>query len=620
REPGWILDIEPAFVDALRFQTLTVRARARRERGEAHAAAGDLAAALRLWRGAALVDVVDAGYLAAQANSLEEARLDAIEDLAEAELDTGRAAEALARLEPHVDANRLRERGWGLLMMALYRLGRQAAALRAFQQVRGILGEELGLEPSPELAEIERRILRHDPTLGNLRPHGPGDAGAATAPRAGACSPGARAPAPPPAPAPAPAPSASAASTPGNEFADYSVVVVEDHDFQRRTVVQLLRGLGVGNVTDAANGTEALRVVEAGPSPDVIICDIDMPSMDGVEFVGRIAERNLACALVIASGLETNVLRAVESIGESHGLHVLAALQKPLTARRLGEVLRQYARLNNERGEQLGELVADSDELQNALESGELRPLFEPRIDLTTGALSSAEAGGRWRSPDGSPVPASAFIPALGREALRVAFVERLVAESCELAAEAARAGLDANAPIRLALNLPLLPSDASFADRLTEMVQTCGQDPRRFLFQLDDIALARSPAPALSVLTRLRVKGFGLSMSYSGVGPSWTNQLERVPLSELKLGRRLASGASDDAKRLAVLESALASARDQGLSVVVDGCDSRADFETLLALGCSEAQGRFVGEPMSAGDLVAWSMSGDPLAAGAGS
>jgi DNA-binding SARP family transcriptional activator/EAL domain-containing protein (putative c-di-GMP-specific phosphodiesterase class I)/FixJ family two-component response regulator len=584
REPGWTLDVDLADVDALRFHELTTRARRRRERGEADAAAGDLAEAVGLWRGAALLDVVDAGYLAGHATRPNEARLDAVEDLAEAELAIGRPGDALTRLEAHVDANPLRERAWGLLMVALYRLGRQSAALRAFQQLRRILSQELGIEPAPELVRIEQQILRQDPALA-----GPQPASAPAIPTGGG---------------------SDAAAGPRGEFADYCVVVVEDHDFQRRTVVQLLGRLGVGTVTEAANGVDAWEMLQAGPVPDIVICDIDMPGMDGVEFVTRVAENNLACSVVIASGLESAVLRAVEAIGTGHGLDVLAALAKPLTARRLGEVLRQYTRLNRDRQHE-GKAVVDGAALRGALDGGDIRARFEPRIDLATGGFSSVEVVGRWPTTDGTPIPSSVLVPAVVREGLLLPYVELLVTASSVFLDEAAEAALDGSSLVRVALDVsPLLP-DASLADRLTTLVQESGGDPRRFVCQADEGALARAPQTSLAVLTRLRVKGFGLSMTHCGVGPSWTNQLGRVPLTELKLERPLVSGATSDPKRFQVVEAALASARDTGLAAVADGCDSQADLDMLLALGCSEAQGRWVAGPMEAADVLAWALAG---------
>jgi DNA-binding SARP family transcriptional activator/EAL domain-containing protein (putative c-di-GMP-specific phosphodiesterase class I)/FixJ family two-component response regulator len=583
REPGWVLDVDASAVDALRFQELAARARQRSARGEAAAAVADLTESIGMWRGAALLDIVDAGYLAGHATRLNEARLDAIEDLADAELATGRAADALTRLEAHVDANPLRERGWGLLMVSLYRLGRQSAALRAFQQLRGILDQELGLEPSPDLARIEQQILRHDPALAGPCPEPPGP----STHRNGVEQPGA------------------------GVFADYTVVVVEDHAFQRRTVVQLLRRLGVGTVKDAADGVEALRVLQEGPAPDVVICDIDMPGMDGVEFVTRVAECNLACSVVIASGLESNVLQAVEAIGEGHGLHILAALRKPLTARRLGEVLGQYTRLDRARAEHPAAAGLSTQDVRDAFQGGRLRAQFEPRIDLTTGVFSSAESGGRWRGPDGVPVPSSVVVPALASADLLHVVVERLVEECSALLEKLGHAGLDVDVPVRMALDVSPLLSDTSLADRLSQMVRDRGQGPQRFVCQLDDGALARAPATAFTELTRLRVKGFGLSMTYSGVGAPRTHQLGRVPLTELKLGRALVSSATSEPKRFEVLEAAVTSAREASLPVVADGCDSPEDFDMLLGLGCSEAQGPCVAAPMDASDIVAWALAG---------
>jgi DNA-binding SARP family transcriptional activator/EAL domain-containing protein (putative c-di-GMP-specific phosphodiesterase class I)/CheY-like chemotaxis protein len=583
REPGWVLDVDPAAVDALRFHELAVRARRRRERGDTAAAAAGLAEAMGLWRGAALVDIVEAGYLAAQATRLNEARLDALEDLADTELATGRVAEALARLEAHVEAQPLRERGWGLLMVALYRLGRQASALRAFQQARAILDDELGIEPSPGLTEIEQRILRHDPTLG--APPAP----AQVAPR-------------PPAPPP------TIAATAGGEFSDYSVVVVEDHDFQRRTVVQLLRNLGVGTVRDASGGAEALQLLEGG-APDVIICDIDMPGMDGIEFVTRVAESNLACAIVIASGLETQVLRAVEAIGEGHGLRVLAALEKPLTARRLGEVLRQYTRVNGGGVHEVDLNGISGERLRRALESGDLTGQFTARIDLATGALSSAEVDGHWRDRNGVAIPPVQFVPVLADEGLLLPYVDRLIEASCGLLDAAADMG---HTGLRVPFDVSLLSlAEVSLADRIVEMVQRRGQEPRRFVCGMHDIGLARARTSALSVLTRLRVKGFGLSMTHTGTGPSWPHALDRVPVSEVKLDRRVVHAATEDPKRFEMLESALAAARKMRLPVVADGCDSRAHFDAVVSLGCAEAQGRFIAEPMPAADLLGWSLAG---------
>jgi EAL domain-containing protein (putative c-di-GMP-specific phosphodiesterase class I) len=317
-----------------------------------------------------------------------------------------------------------------------------------------------------------------------------------------------------------------------------------------------------------------------------------MPGMDGVEFVSEVAQRKLACALVIASGLDANVLRAVEAIGESQGLQVLAALEKPLTARRLGEVLGQYTQLKDGDNRHDAGSVAVVD-LRDALESGDLTAQFEPRIDLTTGAFSSAEA---------------VFVPALARHHLLLPFIERLIAESCRLRHEAG------DLRIRVAIDVSALPlSDPPLADALTEMVTSRNCEPRDFVMEVDDVTLARASAPALSVLTRLRVKGFGLAMTNCGAGPSWLHQLGRAPLSELRLDRRLVSGVSDDSKRMAALESALESIHESGLPVVADGCDSREDFDALLALGCSEAQGRYVRELMPGDDLIAWALAGGP-------
>ncbi|MCA1844638.1 MAG: AAA family ATPase [Actinobacteria bacterium] len=169
--PGYVLTVDPDAVDALRFESLAARGREQAAGGDQEQAAATLWEAMGLWRGPALADVADAPLARAEAARLEEARLAALEDRVEADLGCGRHGQLVAELDALTRAHPLRERLWAQRMTALYRAGRQAEALRAYQEVRAILGEELGLEPGGTLQRLEGAILRHEPELDW---HGPG--------------------------------------------------------------------------------------------------------------------------------------------------------------------------------------------------------------------------------------------------------------------------------------------------------------------------------------------------------------------------------------------------------------------------------------------------------------
>ena len=165
RPGAYRLQVAEGQLDARRFEQLVEQGRAALAGNAPGQAATSLRAALELWRGQALADLANGRGLRVEAARLEELRLGAIEDRIEADLALGRHAEVIGELEALVAVHPLRERLQGQLMIALYRSGRQAEALEAYQAARRTLVEELGLEPGPELRELEGRILQHDPTL-----------------------------------------------------------------------------------------------------------------------------------------------------------------------------------------------------------------------------------------------------------------------------------------------------------------------------------------------------------------------------------------------------------------------------------------------------------------------
>ena len=165
RAPGYVLRVGPGEMDADRFEQAVDEGRRALMEGRPRRAAHRLLEGLALWRGPALADFALQSFAQSEIARLEESRVAALEDRIEADLALGRHAELIGEIESLVSAHPMRERLRGQLMLALYRSGRQAEALAAYRDARGLLVEELGLEPNQALQDLEKAILVQDPAL-----------------------------------------------------------------------------------------------------------------------------------------------------------------------------------------------------------------------------------------------------------------------------------------------------------------------------------------------------------------------------------------------------------------------------------------------------------------------
>lgn len=165
RANGYVLEVAPAEVDADRFELLVDEGRRTLAEGELERADATLRDALALWRGEPLADFAYASFAQSEIRRLEELRLGALEERIDADLGLGREKAITAELQGLVNQHPLRERLRGQLMLALYRSGRKAEALRVYDEARRALAEELGLEPSESLQQRHRAVLTDDPEL-----------------------------------------------------------------------------------------------------------------------------------------------------------------------------------------------------------------------------------------------------------------------------------------------------------------------------------------------------------------------------------------------------------------------------------------------------------------------
>jgi DNA-binding SARP family transcriptional activator len=162
RSPGYALRIFPEELDVSRFEQLVTDGREALTAGTADQAARTLRQALSLWQGPALADFSYEPFAQAEIVRLEEPRLTCVEERVEADLALGLASVLVAELQQQVSEYPVWERLRGQLMLALYRAGRQTEALEVYREFRSVLRDELGLDPSPQLRELETAILHHD--------------------------------------------------------------------------------------------------------------------------------------------------------------------------------------------------------------------------------------------------------------------------------------------------------------------------------------------------------------------------------------------------------------------------------------------------------------------------
>ncbi|MGV8940794.1 MAG: EAL domain-containing response regulator [Lysobacter sp.] len=380
-----------------------------------------------------------------------------------------------------------------------------------------------------------------------------------------------------------------------------SVMVVEDHGFQRRMALRLLAGLGVTDVTEAAEGRAALALLAARAlPPDVVMVDLDMPGMDGIEFIGHVAQRGLARSVLVVSALDTVLLNTVQSMARAYGLRVLGSVEKPLTAEKLANALSGYD--TQVYDEDIDEpITVSATEIREALAHGQIGPWFQPQVELVNGKPVGVEALARWRRPDGRVVRPQNFIGLLEREGLADSFTDLMLEQACQWKRRWDQAGLH----LTLSVNVsPTTLADATAADRYQRIVIAQGVDPGEVVLELTENSVLADVARALEVLARLRLKGFGLSIDDFGTGYSSLAQLSQIPFTELKIDQGFVAGAHEQPRKRAVVEASLDLARKLGLKVVAEGVSSVEDWRMLAQLGCAIAQGYLIAPPVPPEDL----------------
>jgi len=386
---------------------------------------------------------------------------------------------------------------------------------------------------------------------------------------------------------------------------DLTMLVVEDHDFQRRTVAIMLRSLGAKQVLEASDGHQALALINnAAPATvDLVMCDLDMPGMDGMEFIRHLGQANSEASVVIISAKEPALLASVERMTQAYNVRLIGVIEKPITLDLLREMIARHKPFIP-KPKRPASSTPDFElkEILRGVQQKEFEPFFQPKVSFATGRITGAEALARWRHPERGLITPYAFIALLEKSEN----INELTFLMLEKAAQACRGWRANGNDWTISVNLSLASlTDTAIADRVTAIVRSAGLDPRHMMLEITESAAMSDIAPALENLARLRMHGFGLSIDDYGTGYASMQQLTRIPFTELKIDQGFVTGCVSNQSTRAIIQSSVEMARRLGIKSVAEGVETQADWDTLKAAGCDIAQGYFIAKPMDANSFL---------------
>ncbi len=383
-------------------------------------------------------------------------------------------------------------------------------------------------------------------------------------------------------------------------------LVAEDHDFQRSMVARVLKGLGARDVHEAADGYAALRILNELPHPvDIIISDLDMPGMDGLEFIRRLGDSEQHPSVILASAVDRKLLSSVATMTEAYGIELLGIIEKPISPGKLEPLIGKYKPAHGGRKAPGAKAPAFTiDEIAAGLTNNEFEPFYQPKVELASGRIKGAEALARWRHPRHGFVAPYAFISLLEDNGL----IDVLTWAMLRKAATFCRTWRATGADVTVSVNLSLKSlGDPKLADRVTQQVRAQQVDPGHMVLEITESSATTDLGNALENLARLRMKGFGLSIDDYGTGYSSVQQLTRIAFTELKIDRSFVAGAAKEESGRVILESSLDMARKLKIAAVAEGVETQADWDLLRNLDCGLAQGYFVARPMESAGYLDW-------------
>ncbi len=381
-----------------------------------------------------------------------------------------------------------------------------------------------------------------------------------------------------------------------------ALLIDDDYVFQLMAA-ECLRACGISSIETADNGRDALGSLVAVSEPyDLILCDLNMSEMDGVTFIRQLGDSGYTGAFIIVSGEDATLLETVSRLARLKNISLLGVISKPINVEKLKMLLAENT-AHSAMG-QSENISLTKAELIEFIATERIVPFYQPKLNLVSGDVSGLEVLSRFIGNDGEYNNPEQII-ALAEEyhlitELTLSVVGQVVRDL--------KSWREVVGNICVSFNVsPSSLMKIDFPEDLIQALRGSVLNNNDITLEVTENKMMQYGADVLDVLSRLKLKGFRLSLDDFGTGAASLEQLRLYPFDELKIDKSFVCGLPEDTFGKVAIESAVKLAREIGLKVVAEGVESREVLHFLRKLGVDEIQGYVLGKPMDAQKYFKW-------------
>ena len=335
----------------------------------------------------------------------------------------------------------------------------------------------------------------------------------------------------------------------------------------------------------------------------IIILDLNMPEMDGIEVMRLMVKKNIKLPLILISGYDSGVLHSAEQLAKAYSLEIIGTITKPFMFSDFKNIIQKYTKIER-RQVPRSDLSIRKSELEKAIRQKELVLYYQPQINMQTGIMTGVEALVRWQHPQFGLIYPHLFIALAETSGLIEGLTEQVIKQAVEQTLSWKSEDMEIHVSINIsAENITSL----SLPEQLTRMLQHHTVDPSSITLEVTENALMGKLVTSLDILTRLRMKGIALSIDDFGTGYSSLSQLYRMPFTELKVDQSFVANMTIDEEAYGIVKTCIMLGHELNMKVVAEGVENAETLSLLKKMGCDIAQGYHIARPMPADDLVPW-------------